>query len=128
MFEGLGGFDERLFMYFEEVDLSLRARQRGLRTQYLSDARAIHTAGGVTRQVISKRLSYSLRSRVQYCWKHFGPFGFATVFLATLLIEPVARAVFRSGSRSSTPLRDIWAAYRSFVEWLPEWVMKGRPR
>lgn len=42
----LGGFDERLFMYYEDVDLALRAEARGWRT-YLVDAPLVahHVAG-----------------------------------------------------------------------------------
>ena len=37
----LGGFDERFFMYFEDVDLTKRVRQRA-RTLYCPDAEVIH--------------------------------------------------------------------------------------
>ena len=38
----LGGFDESYFAYHEDVDLSLRAWQHGLRIQYVPDAVALH--------------------------------------------------------------------------------------
>jgi N-acetylglucosaminyl-diphospho-decaprenol L-rhamnosyltransferase len=38
----VGGFDERLFMYAEDCDLSLRIRQAGCRTVAVRDARAWH--------------------------------------------------------------------------------------
>lgn len=40
----LGGFDERYYLYCEDVDLCLRARAQGLRTQLLTDARIVHAA------------------------------------------------------------------------------------
>ncbi|MHB0871510.1 MAG: glycosyltransferase family 2 protein [Chloroflexota bacterium] len=52
LFEDVGLFDESLFMYCEDVDLSLRAQLRGHRCVYLPAARVYHrlsaTGGGET--------------------------------------------------------------------------------
>jgi len=45
-FEDLDGLDERFFLYFEDVDLGLRARAAGWRARLVPDARAIHQQGG----------------------------------------------------------------------------------
>ncbi|MES1202002.1 MAG: glycosyltransferase family 2 protein [Pseudomonadota bacterium] len=45
-FRDLGGFDERLFAYCEDVDLGYRLRLRGGRTMQLSDAIVRHIGGG----------------------------------------------------------------------------------
>jgi GT2 family glycosyltransferase len=42
LFEQLGGFDERFFMYVEDTDLSLRARLVGSRCWYAADALVLH--------------------------------------------------------------------------------------
>lgn len=42
VFEELGGFDERLFLYYEDDDLSLRARLAGLRCMATPDAIVLH--------------------------------------------------------------------------------------
>ena len=42
VFEALGGFDERLFMYVEDTDLSLRARLAGYRCVYVPQALVEH--------------------------------------------------------------------------------------
>jgi hypothetical protein len=44
-FRGLGGFDERLFAYWEDVDLALRLRADGWRCVAVHDARALHRHG-----------------------------------------------------------------------------------
>lgn len=41
-FEAVGGFDERIFLYYEDVDLALRMRAEGARCALGTDARAIH--------------------------------------------------------------------------------------
>jgi GT2 family glycosyltransferase len=41
-FEAVGGFDERIFLYYEDVDLALRMRAEGARCVLSSEARAVH--------------------------------------------------------------------------------------
>jgi GT2 family glycosyltransferase len=41
-FEAVGGFDERIFLYYEDVDLALRMRAEGARCVLAPDARAVH--------------------------------------------------------------------------------------
>lgn len=45
-FRAVGGFDERLFAYFEDVDLAIRLRARGARCVLAADARALHAGSG----------------------------------------------------------------------------------
>lgn len=44
--EDLDGFDESFFLYSEETDFCLRARDRGWLTYFTPDARAMHIGGG----------------------------------------------------------------------------------
>jgi GT2 family glycosyltransferase len=41
-FEAVGGFDERIFLYYEDVDLALRMRGEGARCVLAPAARAVH--------------------------------------------------------------------------------------
>jgi len=94
VFEHLGGFDERFFVYFEEVDFSLRALQAGWRTIYLPEAQAFHAGCGTTDKVKARRLYYSLRSRILYGYKHFGWIPATSVLVLTVLVEPITRIVW----------------------------------
>ena len=91
IFERLGGFDERFFVYLEDLDLSTRVRQLGHEVWYLTDATAFHEGGGTSDQVRARRLAYSLHSRIQYGFKHFTRGTAWGLCLGTLLIEPWIR-------------------------------------
>jgi N-acetylglucosaminyl-diphospho-decaprenol L-rhamnosyltransferase len=41
-FEAVGGFDERIFLYYEDLDLALRLAATGGRCRLAADARAVH--------------------------------------------------------------------------------------
>lgn len=102
VFASLGGFDERFFVYFEEVDLSLRAKRQGWRSIYFAQARAYHKGGGVSEQVKAHRIFYSLRSRILYSFKHFNRAEAWAVCFATLAIEPgprLVRGLFRCSGK-----------------------------
>lgn len=47
-FDEVGGFDERQWMYAEDLDLGWRLRDSGWRTRYVPSARARHASGAAT--------------------------------------------------------------------------------
>ena len=117
-FERLGGFDEQYFLYMEDVDLALRARNAGLASVYMHDCVAKHVDGGTTGAVQGVRLFYLLRSRILYARKHFAPAGIAAVIFAAMLLEPLARltvaAARANGNAAMAVLRAtgwLWRAY-----------------
>jgi len=126
LFEALGGFDERFFVYFEEVDFTLRARQAGWRTVYVADAQAFHAGRGTTERIKALRLFYFLRSRLQYVSRHFAWPGTVAVLLATLLLEPVSRSALALRRGSWRGLQETWAAYGRLWRWLPKWALKRK--
>ncbi|HVJ51590.1 MAG TPA: glycosyltransferase family 2 protein [Aliidongia sp.] len=100
LFESLGGFDERFFVYYEDVDLALRARQAGWLSWYETGGQVIHRGGGSSRRIPARRLFYSLSSRLRFARKHFSRSGQLLVTLATFAVEPWSRLVLalcRSG-------------------------------
>lgn len=127
LFDSLGGFDERFFVYFEEVDFSLRAKQAGWRSIYLADAQAFHAGGGTSRQVKAIRLFYSLRSRLQYGFKHFSKLRAWLLLGITILIEPWSRAVLAILKGGAEDIKNVFAAYRMLFKSLPD-LLKGRGR
>jgi GT2 family glycosyltransferase len=118
LFRQLGGFDERFFVYFEEVDLSLRAVRAGWASVFLADCDAYHLGGGVSGQVKARRLFYTLRSRLLYAEKHFQWPGLMLVGAATLAIEPLVRLVVAGVSGRRTVISETINAYLMLWRWL----------
>lgn len=111
LFDALGGFDERYFVYFEEVDFALRARKAGHDTYYLADATAYHYGGGTSENVKAKRLFYSLRSRLQYARQHFSTPSFITTAMVTLVLEPLSRLAQAAARGSMADVGNVLQAY-----------------
>ena len=94
IFKKIGFFDERYFVYFEELDFSKRlAENKGL-SYFNAEIKCIHSGGGTTNQVKSFRLFLFWQSRLQYAKKHFSIFGYLIVILCTYMIEPLSRCIF----------------------------------
>lgn len=93
LFEELGGFDERFFVYLEDLDLTRRAATAGWTTWYLAEAEAYHKGGGTSEQVRAHRLFYTQRSRILYAFKHFSrPAALLSLF-AVAALEPLVRTL-----------------------------------
>jgi|SRR5580698_1295155 GT2 family glycosyltransferase len=78
--DAAGPFDTRFFLYYEEVDLCLRLKQRGYSVCYWPDVSVIHIGGESSRQVSSTNMSkvgaqltlWRMRSTLLYYRKHSG--------------------------------------------------------
>jgi len=94
LFQKIGGFDERYFVYLEDLDFSLKTKHLGYVSYYLATTQIYHKGGGSSEQIKAKRLFYSLRSRIIYSYKHFGFLAATSVMLGTVLLEPLSRLVW----------------------------------
>jgi GT2 family glycosyltransferase len=119
VFESLKGFDERFFVYFEELDFSYCARQAGWQSYYLATAQAYHKGGGCSEQVKARRLYYALSSRILYSYKHFGWVAATGVLLGTLLVEPFSRLVLAVAHKSFGEMQETMQAYSMLWRSLP---------
>ena len=127
LFEALGGFDERFFVYLEELDFSRRMRDDGWKSVYLADAAAYHKGGGASEADRGRRLFYALRSRMIYAYKHFGRPAAATVALCTLVIEPVVRIVAALAGGAAVRVRETVGGFGMLWRELPR-ILKSTPR
>ncbi|RYY70658.1 MAG: glycosyltransferase family 2 protein [Chitinophagaceae bacterium] len=85
--EKTGGFDERFFMYAEDIDLSYRIQQSGFVNHYFADTTIIHFKGEST----SKDVVYTKRfytAMIQFVEKHFnGPAASGYILLLKAMIK-----------------------------------------
>jgi GT2 family glycosyltransferase len=63
VFERLGGYEERFFLYYEDVDLAFRAVLAGFHALLVPDARVVHQLGATTRSLARARF-YVARNSV----------------------------------------------------------------
>lgn len=69
--EELGAFDEDLWLFFNDVDLSKRMADGGWRTRYIAEATVVHHVGASTSR-FGNFLPEWQRNRLHYYRKHFG--------------------------------------------------------
>jgi GT2 family glycosyltransferase len=119
LFNQLGGFDERFFVYYEEVDFALRAKHAGWSSMYLAGASAYHAGGGTSNQVKAKRLFYILRSRLLYIGKHFSLPGILFATFATMLVEPITRSLLALVRGSPAGVKETASAYMMLIREFP---------
>ncbi len=70
IFDSIGGFDEKFFMYFEDEDLCKRIRQKGFRVIYFPEFSVKHL-GGKSFSSKFKQKKYFYKSMFYYFKKHF---------------------------------------------------------
>lgn len=116
VFTRLGGFDERFFVYYEEVDFCKRVHDAGLKVFYYTEARAYHEGGGASGQVKDYRLFYELRSRYQYMRKHYGQHQ-AGLTLALEYLEYYSRYVFLWVQNRRDEIGALKRSYGMLKEW-----------
>ncbi|KXS30779.1 MAG: putative glycosyltransferase [Candidatus Gallionella acididurans] len=118
LFNKLNGFDERFFVYFEEVDFSLRAKRLGYSSYLLTGATAFHKGGGCTDAVKAARLFYSLRSRLQYGKKHFSAADNIGLIITTIFVEFGTRVSVAVLALSSSQMRETLGGYGKLFGYL----------
>jgi GT2 family glycosyltransferase len=113
VWEELGGMDERFFLYSEEPDLCLRARQRGWETWHLPTVTVIHHGGGS--EANSPSLAAQLvTSKRLYLEKHAG-LGGRVAGVAALALGLVLRAVLGSRRGAAAPRRNALTALAALL-------------
>jgi GT2 family glycosyltransferase len=75
LFDKVHGFDEKIFMYFEDQDLCLKANQLNQETWVLPNAEIIHL-GGKSIKLDNERKKYYYQSQDYFFKKHFGKFSY----------------------------------------------------
>lgn len=90
--EEAGGFDERFFCYYEDVDLGLRLRLLGYRTRFVADAVVRHVGSGITGKRSAFVTYHTQRNRLWTFVKNI-PAPWVLVLLPTHLLYQCAALV-----------------------------------
>jgi hypothetical protein len=72
-FDGIGGFDERYFLYWEDADLCRRLRNAGWSIRFRPDARVVHLGARSSRTVKPLAIRAFHRSAYLYYATHVAP-------------------------------------------------------
>src|SRR5262249_19232011 len=83
LWEKLGGFDERFFMYVEEADLCYRAKRVGARPMFTPEATIIHY-GGKSERIKHEKLLKIFAAKATFVRKHWPK---AKMRLGIILLE-----------------------------------------
>lgn len=117
---GAGGFCERYFCYYEDVDLGFRLRLRGSRCQFLPDA-VVHHVGSA---VAGKGSDFSVyHAHRNFVWTYFRnmPGLYAWFYLPAHLAANVASVgLFIRKGQGRTIIRAKWDALRGLPQTLRE--------
>ena len=120
----VGGFDEAIFMYFEDLDLSERLREAGWKVCFLPTAVGRHAGGESSRQVLDRMLLASEVSYRYFTRKHFGAFWAGLLTLLTpvemILRSALWSSIYVCSSRrrreAVTRLRAYWKTFLNNFE------------
>jgi GT2 family glycosyltransferase len=96
LLDKVGRFDERFFLYYEDVDLCYRVKEAGWQVLYCPDAEIIHTGGRSSEQAPAKIQYIRLCSLLKYFRKHRNTLSSCsvTIFLKIgLLIKSIISLV-----------------------------------
>jgi N-acetylglucosaminyl-diphospho-decaprenol L-rhamnosyltransferase len=114
----VGEWDESYFLFSEETDFGLRARDRGWRTVYVPDADAVHLEGGSDRSPRLWPLVVANRLRL-YRRRHRVPA--VAAFWTTQVVREASRAALgRAEARAA--LKVLLSPQRLAASPGPEWL------
>jgi N-acetylglucosaminyl-diphospho-decaprenol L-rhamnosyltransferase len=107
--EGVGGFDERYFMFSEETDWCYRLREAGWEVWFYPGAEAVHVGGATTTQNWGPMFREQVRGHLRFLAEHHGERAAERARRLMLVALAVRGRLFR-GERGE--------AYRSAARWL----------
>ena len=115
--ERSGLFDEDLWLFFNDVDLSLRMARDGWHTHYLAEALVVHHVGASTSK-FGRFIPEYQKNRLHYYRKHHGRAagwwvkGCGSLTLVDFVVTQLWR---RLRSRPASPMRALLADYWRYL-------------
>ncbi len=87
VFKTVGGLDEKMFMYMEEVEWFFRSRQRGFKAYFLKEAKIIHLGRGSSKSGKREPILNIYGGLLHYYRKHKSP---PELFLLEIMLKTKA--------------------------------------
>lgn len=114
--ESIGGFDEKLFLYEEEMDVMLPARARGGEVHYCAGAVVIHHHGASSGEQESSDASlfHLYKSKYYTFRKHYGVLTAWLTFASDYLVFALSVCLNRLRGTSTPATRDIDFCVRGY--------------
>lgn len=115
----LGGFDERFFYHFEEVDLCRRVWEAGYRIRFTPRVSITHLGGQSVGRFPIRFALETNRNRYRYFYKHFGERGAKRCRRILLIHYGVRRLGYglMYAFRPTQALKDRLEVYRTAAQW-----------
>ncbi|MDD5347400.1 MAG: glycosyltransferase family 2 protein [Candidatus Omnitrophica bacterium] len=104
VFDRIGLFDERFFLYFNDPDFCYRMQCAGLAVFYTPEAQVVHFGGASIRQYGRAALSWQ-QGRLLYYRKHFGRYAgvYVKIVLCIDLLLRAAKFAVKKALRKAQP-------------------------
>jgi GT2 family glycosyltransferase len=123
VFEEVGGFDERFFMVYEDVDLSYRVRLAGYRCWYAADAVVLHAGSGTLGRMSDAAVFFGQRN-LEWTWLKNTPWPLlARTALSHVVYSGAGLAHYLRAGRFGPAVRGKLAAVRGVP-----WIVRARRR
>jgi GT2 family glycosyltransferase len=106
VFRSIGGFDERYFMYYEEVDLFRRLHDRGDIVTFIPDVSMVHFSGQATKQEYARMRFEAQKSLLIYTAKWHGLLQAQAIRLVLIILAVLRLFRFGLSRSASRELRD----------------------
>jgi len=106
-----GRFDERYFVYLEDVDLSLAILRNGGKVFYNSDISILHYGNATTSSVLGYRLFLGNQSRLRYARKHWPGIKYFVYAFSLFTIGFIVRIFFALVRLDLKQLISVFEAY-----------------
>ena len=93
-FDKIGGFDEALFMYMEEVDWFYRLREAGMKAYFLKEAEIVHLGLGSSTSGKKEPILNIYRGLIHFYKKHY---NFISLIILRVMLKLKAAAALLLG-------------------------------
>lgn len=123
-FEEVGGFDQRIFLYYEDVDLALRIRRAGGVCRLANDSRAVHVCSGTLGSGNPRKYSHTGWSR-GYLLRRYGVLGSPSTAVGALTREATVCAGQLLRNRTLAGLRGRLAGWHAGAGLPPRALPQG---